>query len=150
MFSAHLKHHSSASRSLFGISQVAPRVAGCAAVLRQALQRNGQQSPSGAIFKSLLVNDTDDFVGTKWLFREAFGAWKTGTSWRLSQNWNASRTQPCSRIWQGKPWAFLSCILGRAQKRGDVYVSHFPPQGEAVEQKVNVPTNARNLRLTLA
>jgi hypothetical protein len=39
-----------------GTSQAAPVVAGCAAVLREALQRAGVENPSASVIKALLIN----------------------------------------------------------------------------------------------
>ncbi len=46
-----------------GTSMATPLVAGCAAVLRQTLVRNGFGSPSAALIKALLINGAIDLAG---------------------------------------------------------------------------------------
>lgn len=46
-----------------GTSMATPLVAGCAAVLRETLVKNGTPSPSAALIKALLINGTVELVG---------------------------------------------------------------------------------------
>jgi serine protease AprX len=46
-------------KSLSGTSQAAPLVAGCAAVLREALQARDVSNPPGALLKALIINGAD-------------------------------------------------------------------------------------------
>ncbi|MCJ1235952.1 hypothetical protein MMC14_003928 [Varicellaria rhodocarpa] len=46
-----------------GTSQATPLVAGCAAILREALLTAGHQSPSAALIKALLINGAVDLQG---------------------------------------------------------------------------------------
>jgi serine protease AprX len=46
-----------------GTSMATPLTAGCAAVLRETLQRNGMPDPSAALIKALLINGAVELVG---------------------------------------------------------------------------------------
>ncbi|KAK3702296.1 hypothetical protein LTR37_015007 [Vermiconidia calcicola] len=46
-----------------GTSMAAPLVAGCAAVIRESLVKNGTPSPSAALVKALLINGADEVKG---------------------------------------------------------------------------------------
>jgi serine protease AprX len=46
-----------------GTSMAAPLVAGCAAVLRETLVKNGMAAPSAALIKALLINGAVELVG---------------------------------------------------------------------------------------
>ncbi|PNE40263.1 KP-43 peptidase [Streptomyces noursei] len=46
-----------------GTSMATPLIAGCAAVLREALVKNGTPDPSAALVKALLINGADDLPG---------------------------------------------------------------------------------------
>lgn len=48
---------------LAGTSQAAPQVAGAAAVIREALIKNGTPRPSAALIKALLINGAVDLLG---------------------------------------------------------------------------------------
>jgi serine protease AprX len=47
-----------------GTSMASPRVAGCAAVLREALSLRGVNTPSAALLKALLINGAMDILGS--------------------------------------------------------------------------------------
>src|SRR5205814_2055611 len=46
-----------------GTSMATPLVAGCAAVLRETLVKNGTPKPSAALVKALLINGAVDIAG---------------------------------------------------------------------------------------
>lgn len=50
-------------KSLSGTSQATPLVAGCAAVLREALQAGGCSEPPGALLKAVIINGADKIPG---------------------------------------------------------------------------------------
>lgn len=63
-----------------GTSMATPLVAGCAAVLRESLVKNGMPTPSAALVKSLLINGATELVG-QYSPSEAGASPNTNSGW---------------------------------------------------------------------
>jgi serine protease AprX len=125
-----------------GTSQAAPMVSGCAAVLREALIRNGTDAPSGALVKAMLVNGAVDLAGTQWVFKPNRDH---GGDVRLMD------MPPAPNAVQGFGLVNLTrslhCLNPDSGRAMDL---DMPPQGQKFSIAAPIPTGLRNLRVTLA
>ncbi|KAH8744534.1 peptidase S8/S53 domain-containing protein, partial [Hyaloscypha sp. PMI_1271] len=129
-----------------GTSQAAPLVAGCAAVLRQALKSRPVQSiatPSGALIKALLVNGARDLAG------------KTFKAPRISDGKPAPFVMPpAPNCAQGFGEVNLELSLKSAYpsaaKEGNAVDSPPLKQGETMNKEIDVPAGKKNIRVTMA
>jgi serine protease AprX len=65
-----------------GTSMATPLTAGCVAVLRETLVKNGMPTPSAALVKALLINGADELVG-QYMPSEAGPSFNYNSGWGL-------------------------------------------------------------------
>ncbi len=63
-----------------GTSMATPLVAGCVAVVRESLVKNGEPTPSAALVKSILINGAVDLIGQ-------YSPSEAGRSFNISSGW---------------------------------------------------------------
>ncbi len=88
-----------------GTSMATPLVAGCAAVLRETLVKNGTPKPSAALIKALLINGADELFG-QYIPSEAGPSPNNNSGWGLGRPGRLGdhpRPEPERRLRRGGP-----------------------------------------------
>ncbi|MFI6148564.1 S8 family serine peptidase [Streptomyces sp. NPDC051109] len=113
-----------------GTSMATPLVAGCVAVLRETLVKNGTPDPSAALMKAMLINGADELPGQ-------YNPSEAGASPNNSSGFGIVNLQQ-------------ACILPTDAGRAGFTEAKELDQGEERSFRINIPEGAaRTLKVTL-
>jgi subtilisin family serine protease len=140
------KSPSRSFRFMSGTSQATPLVAGCAAVLRQALKSRPLKpiaNPSGTLIKALLVNGARDLRGRT--FKAPAVSDGTPTEFQMPPSPNTA--QGFGEVDLERS---LKSVYPAAKGEGDA--NDYPPlaQGKTDSFLIDVPAGKNNVRVTMA